>query len=352
MRITKHALSKRLPAVFALFLFLFIGFSIGVAQETAVELFLYEEGPLGEVGAAENGWASAWGSVTAGSVEIVAPTGYDHPVVEESGNAIELLEGGTIFRDLADVWPDDGRDYWVSFLHQRIDNNDVAESYGGLSLFKGGSELLYIGKPWALMNVGLEGSGLNDKDTTSTNAYELVWIVVKLMMSGDGENDLAALWLNPEMGVEPDTANADAMVHWRGSNGFDRIRLGSGNPPNSEFVMFDEIRISLSSPTVPSKVAEQVLPERFYLQQNYPNPFNPSTSIQFGLKTNDFINIEVFNMAGVKVNTLAEGLYSAGAHEVVWNGKNAQGKSVAGGVYLCRLKTTSFTKTIRMLMVQ
>lgn len=343
------------PNLFVIFILASILCSLSLTAQTVVtEVFDYAEGSLSELGAAENGWEGPWEAVSAGFIEVVPQTDYDHPIVEESGKAIELLEGGTIFRNLAETWLDEGNEYWISFLHQRIDDNPPTECYGGLSLFLDGSELLYMGKPWAGANVGLDGSGV-EFDTSATLATEFVWVVVKLIMTGDAENDLAVLWVNPEMGVEPDTANADAKAHWRGSNGFNRIRLGSGNAPNSENVMFDEIMIGHSSPTVESGVRDAgvaSVPGEFILEQNYPNPFNPATTIQFELARNSDIRLDITNVAGETVLTLLNRPMSAGNHRIVWNGENAQGQTVPGGVYLCRLQTGTTTRTIRMLMVK
>ena len=43
---------------------------------------------------------------------------------------------------------------------------------------------------------------------------------------------------------------------------------------------------------------------------------------------------------------------AAGTHEAVWRGRNDAGHSVAGGVYLCRLKIGGLTLNQRMTLIK
>ena len=55
------------------------------------------------------------------------------------------------------------------------------------------------------------------------------------------------------------------------------------------------------------------------LFQNYPNPFNPTTEITFELTENSIIHLEVFDILGRKVETLAEGYFNKGIHRIIFN---------------------------------
>ncbi len=93
------------------------------------------------------------------------------------------------------------------------------------------------------------------------------------------------------------------------------------------------------------------LPERFLLGQNYPNPFNPSTIIPYQLPTPTHVRLEVFNVLGQHLATLAEGVQSAGFHTARWDGTDAAGRAVAAGVYLYRLQSGGTSLTQRMVLV-
>ena len=60
------------------------------------------------------------------------------------------------------------------------------------------------------------------------------------------------------------------------------------------------------------------LPASFALAQNYPNPFNGNTGIHFALPVSGRIELAIYNIAGQRVATLAEGLHPAGRYSVHW----------------------------------
>jgi hypothetical protein len=97
---------------------------------------------------------------------------------------------------------------------------------------------------------------------------------------------------------------------------------------------------------------KSVVPSDFDLRQNYPNPFNPSTTISFGLPSQEKVRIAVFNIRGQLVAVLADRVYSAGYHKVVWDGSDGQGSQVASGVYFYRLETAESVQSRKMLMLK
>lgn len=76
----------------------------------------------------------------------------------------------------------------------------------------------------------------------------------------------------------------------------------------------------------------------FSLEQNYPNPFNPSTSIEYTLDKTSHIVLSVFNLLGAEVRTLVNTVQPAGAHRVVWDGQQNNGKPASSGVYIYKLE--------------
>lgn len=319
-----------------------------------IEPFDYAEGSLGEQGEANNGWGGAWEAVTAGEI-IVTPGSMTFTIIPSTGSYIEVLDGGTIFRNLADTWPDDGSTYWVSFLYQRFDGIDVDDSYNGLSLFIDTQELLYMGKPWGTKNLGLDGSGVENVGS-EIDAYNGGWMVVKLVMSGDAENDDAFLWINPDPSVEPDTADADVHVGWKGSNGFNRIRIGSGNSPNQAECAYDEIRISqsFSGLTVETSVQEEspAKANQFALLGNYPNPFNPTTTISFILDKTQHTNLTIYDITGRKVMTLMDAVHRPGEYSVQWNGADSNGQTAPSGLYFYKLVSGNRVKVGKMTLIE
>lgn len=89
-------------------------------------------------------------------------------------------------------------------------------------------------------------------------------------------------------------------------------------------------------------------PLNFYLSQNYPNPFNPSTMIKYQVPNFSNVSLKVFDVLGNEVSTLVNEKKDAGTYEAEFC---ADGK-LASGIYLCRLQTTTYIETIKMILLR
>ncbi|HBC47916.1 MAG TPA: hypothetical protein DEO84_01985 [candidate division Zixibacteria bacterium] len=94
------------------------------------------------------------------------------------------------------------------------------------------------------------------------------------------------------------------------------------------------------------------LPTETKLLGNYPNPFNPSTTIEFALSKPSDVKLDVFNLLGQKVTTLINSRMEAGNHSVIWNGRDANGNSVASGAYFYKLNTNDYASTRKMVLAK
>ncbi len=87
--------------------------------------------------------------------------------------------------------------------------------------------------------------------------------------------------------------------------------------------------------------AEEEIPISQIQIINYPNPFNPETKIVFNLPEEGNVKLEIYNIKGQKVKTLLDCYMSPGRSEMIWNGKDDNGKLVGSGVYFYQLQTPS-----------
>lgn len=81
-----------------------------------------------------------------------------------------------------------------------------------------------------------------------------------------------------------------------------------------------------------------------------PNPFNPATIMSFNVPVTARVDLDVFDVAGRRLKTLVSGELSAGAHTVTWDGRDNDGRGVASGVYLARLRVGTEVLTERMIL--
>lgn len=99
-------------------------------------------------------------------------------------------------------------------------------------------------------------------------------------------------------------------------------------------------------------VEEIATASEFELMNNYPNPFNPETTIRFSLPANDMVTLKVYDTLGKHVKTLVNHSLKAGHHNLVWDGTNMNGQSVASGIYICQLHAeNSGVKQIHKMML-
>ena len=79
-------------------------------------------------------------------------------------------------------------------------------------------------------------------------------------------------------------------------------------------------------------------PTRAEALRAFPNPFSQTTRIAFHLESPGPAAVRVFDVAGREVREVAASrLWSAGNHQVEWNGRTAQGIRAAPGVYFVHL---------------
>jgi hypothetical protein len=104
------------------------------------------------------------------------------------------------------------------------------------------------------------------------------------------------------------------------------------------------------TPVVASTAPDAAAP--FELAQNAPNPFNPVTTIPFELARAGRVTLDVYDVAGRRVRSLADGDLAAGLHQRSWDGRDDAGRAVASGVYFYRLKAAGRSETRRMLLLK
>jgi hypothetical protein len=73
-----------------------------------------------------------------------------------------------------------------------------------------------------------------------------------------------------------------------------------------------------------------------------PNPATGGTSVRFTVGSAGRVKLSVLDATGRTVRQLADRVMPAGEHSAVWDGANAEGRAVAGGVYFMRLEAPGF----------
>jgi polyhydroxybutyrate depolymerase len=86
------------------------------------------------------------------------------------------------------------------------------------------------------------------------------------------------------------------------------------------------------------------------LSQNYPNPFNSQTTIRFTLEHSGYVTLNIYDINGRLIQTLVNEHKASGEHSVIWNGTDANGRMLNGGMYFYRIDTDKGHDTKSMLL--
>jgi hypothetical protein len=85
----------------------------------------------------------------------------------------------------------------------------------------------------------------------------------------------------------------------------------------------------------------------FSVDAAYPNPANPTTTIGFTIPEAGHVTVDVYNVAGQKVDTLVNSEMTSGKHSVVWDGAG-----FSAGVYFYTVKSGDFSKTMKVTLLK
>jgi len=109
-----------------------------------------------------------------------------------------------------------------------------------------------------------------------------------------------------------------------------------------------------NNPTGPSDGEDPVvvIPTVSYLGNCYPNPFNPTTTIQYGMKEAGRVQVNVYNARGQLVKQLVNGTQPAGTYNLIWNGRDSNGRSVSSGLYFFRMITADKVQTKKAILMK
>ncbi|MBZ0266537.1 T9SS type A sorting domain-containing protein [bacterium] len=183
---------------------------------------------------------------------------------------------------------------------------------------------------------------------------------------GDGLN----LTLLPPF---PDFADAitgigpNSTIWLNGSNGDVGVRTESGAyrtvfmsaafegvAPADEGLVMGRILDWLTEPTGGNGITPlpAATPLALSLSQNAPNPFSGSTSLRFAVPNAGPVKLSVYNVGGQKVVELVNRRMDAGTYSADWDGRDAHGSRVAGGVYFYRLEAGGQNLTKEMVRLR
>ncbi|MCD6308554.1 MAG: T9SS type A sorting domain-containing protein [Candidatus Latescibacteria bacterium] len=189
----------------------------------------------------------------------------------------------------------------------------------------------------------------DDKLFAVVNAYDVGAVTFGLLgPDGTGIGYMAvsgetAGWKRGELLVDSETA-FDGMYLDNMQTGGTHYEWDKDKADGSTYFLGHDVITGVITNAV---AVEDGAPAAFAVDQNSPNPFNPTTTINFSLAQSGNVNIDVFNVAGQKIDTLVDGYMNAGQHSVVWNASD-----FSAGVYFYTVKAGNTSRTMKMTLVK
>ncbi len=147
------------------------------------------------------------------------------------------------------------------------------------------------------------------------------------------------------------------------SDPYNPFKLGQENTPGSaeglyarDGIVFiaDQSNLGFYDCTGITGIEDDIraLPESFTLISNYPNPFNASTNILFELPTQANVQLDIYDILGRKVTSLADRQFEAGSHSISWNGTSFTGQSVASGRYYIKAVSDGRVESLPVMLLK
>ena len=93
------------------------------------------------------------------------------------------------------------------------------------------------------------------------------------------------------------------------------------------------------------------LPDRINLLPAYPNPFNPSTTIPLEIDQARQVRLAIYDVLGRQVETLMDGVMTAGMHNINWNGQSS-GIAVGSGIYFAVMQSGSDYQVQKLILLK
>ena len=271
-----------------------------------------------------------------------------------------------------------------------ITGNSADEWGGGISCFDACPSLVNV---TLSNNTANEGSGIYCRENSAPELTDCIFwnnSPVEIYFDLEGTpNTIAISYSDIQGGEAGIVTNNNGTVNWlEGNIDEDPLFVGTGEHPFSiqdlspcvnagtsdttglnlpEFDLAGNPRVyggridmgAYENQNVVVNTDENLIPLVTKLNQNYPNPFNPSgagrsptTTINYSLKENSKVSLNIYNIKGQKVKTLISDQLSASDHSVVWNGRDENNNPVSSGIYFYKLKTANFEKTRKMILIK
>ncbi|MDO9069681.1 MAG: ice-binding family protein, partial [Deltaproteobacteria bacterium] len=134
------------------------------------------------------------------------------------------------------------------------------------------------------------------------------------------------------------------------------IVMQTGSTINGRALAQSAVTLDATTATIPTGIEQPTGGElaltRLQLMPCRPNPASGAVNISYVLPRSGQVSLNVYDICGRRVNTLAQGQKQGGTYNITWRGDDSQGRKVSAGVYIYRLNYEGMSLTRRLVLVR
>ena len=227
-----------------------------------------------------------------------------------------------------------GVGYWIAFP-------EACDVILQGSPFRQNTAQLSIG--WNLVGSLFEAVSLNELQTTPEgSAVPMIFYwddVEKRYTDSDQFNPGLGYWVLATQACEMVLTSGTAALSQVSAPGVAQLQSNQ-LPPSPPLIAVD--------PTASATIR----PERFELKSIYPNPFNATAMVAFDISDPGQVQIDIFNILGVRVRTLLKKEMAAGTYKVQWDGLDGSGQAIPSGLLIFRMITATHIQSRTALLLK
>ena len=249
--------------------------------------------------------------------------------------------------DLLSCFDGSGNLLWRHFIDVLTDAHMSGDGSRVVALSHDGIVRMYDGSGRILWRRAVEGAGHNAIHMTDDGKYIVVGggttnRPYKTMLLDENGN---LLWEHSEPGPIPHPYHPYLISAMCVAVSQDASCIVSGYGAGNPGIQLFQGQITTSVREEGSNITRSSCTYR--MSQNFPNPFNSATKIDYSLRKDDHVLLEIYNILGQRVATLLNEKQHAGRHLLQWDASG-----FASGIYLYRLRSGEFTKTRKMMLLK
>lgn len=192
---------------------------------------------------------------------------------------------------------------------------------------------------------GCSGGSCHSHNTNDVTAVAIGNMQIQITLSGVSSGKRVGGELvdsNGNVIASINSTSSNPFILTAPANGKYLVNAGYKNPSRR----WDSTSVDLTLSGINESSEKNILSD-YKLFQNYPNPFNPTTTIRFSIPKTEYVSLKIYTLTGQEIATLVSDNLNKGDYIYSWNAG-----SVASGVYLYELRTSTSVKTKKMILLR